>query len=286
MPCKSSSTSPPKPSIGQMRISAQENLVPGASLQEKFELLADLGYNGVEVRAKGSFAFRERLPELNAAVKDGVVISSACIEMSNFIGDFDAERRADAIDNLRSQLEVVGELGGVGVVAPASYGMFSCRLPPYIPPRSPEDDRRLLLDALSQLGPVANSAGTALLFEPLNRYEDYMVNTLGQGAELIEAAGCGGLKLCADFYHLNIEEDDPVRSVVRFAGHVGHVHLSDSNRHQPGAGHVDWRGTMAALTSVGYSGWMVLECRPRPDAMVALRQCIETVTEACLAQAV
>ena len=65
-----------------------------------------------------------------------------------------------------------------------------------------------------------------------------MVNTLAQGAELIAAAGSRGVRLLADTYHMNIEEDDLCEALRASAGVLGAVHLSDSNRHQPGAGHV------------------------------------------------
>ncbi len=55
---------------------------------------------------------------------------------------------------LKSQLSVMAEIGGRGAMTPASYGMFSRRLPPFEPPRSPEQDRQILVDALE------SSAGT------------------------------------------------------------------------------------------------------------------------------
>ncbi len=47
------------------------------------------------------------------------------------------------------------------------------------------------------------------MLEPLNRYEDHMLNRLGQGVELSKAAGRNSLKVMGDLFHMNIEEDDP-----------------------------------------------------------------------------
>ena len=52
-----------------------------------------------------------------------------CVNMDHFIGDFDLERRRDAITNMKSLLSTIGAIGGRGAVTPASYGMFSARLP-------------------------------------------------------------------------------------------------------------------------------------------------------------
>ena len=94
----------------------------------------------------------------------------------------------------------------------------------------------MLLDGLAELGAHAEQAGVVLLLEPLNRYEDHMVNTVAQAAELIAEAGSAGVRILADTYHMNIEEDDPCAALRSVAGVLGAVHLSDSNRHQPGTG--------------------------------------------------
>jgi sugar phosphate isomerase/epimerase len=171
---------------------------------------------------------------------------------------------------MRSQLSVIAELGGVGAVTPASYGMFSRRLPPFEPPRSAAEDREVLLAGLSALGEHAASEGVTLFLEPLNRYEDHMVNRLEQAADLIEAVGLDSVRIAADTYHMNIEEDDPSAALVTWGRFVGHVQVSDSNRLQPGAGHLDWPGVLAALKDIGYAGDLALESRLRGDPVEAV----------------
>ncbi|WP_448626467.1 TIM barrel protein [Geodermatophilus sp. URMC 64] len=249
-----------------MRLAVQEQVLPGSTMQAKWETALAWGFDGIELRGQGGHALRERLPELRAAQRDGVVLPTVCVEMDHFIGDFDADRRADAVANMASQLEVIGELGGVGAMTPASWGMFSRRLPPFTPPRSAEEDREVLLDALHRLGGVAERAGTLLLLEPLNRYEDHMVNTLAQAAELGEATGLQSVAVGADTYHMNIEEADPLAALRGIADRLGHVQLSDSNRLEPGAGHLDWAALLRCLDAIGYDGWLAFECRLSGDA--------------------
>lgn len=267
--------------IDAPRLSVQEQLIPGDSLQEKFETITALGYQGIELRSRGEFEFAGREREIQAAVRDGVVISSACVDMRCFIGDLTPNRRREARENLKSQLAVIARCGGQGVVAPASYGLLSRRLPPYTTPRPAEEDLEIVADALTELGQVAEQEGAFLFLEPLNRYEDFILNTLAQGIDVIGRAGAGGgVRLCADFYHMNIEEEDVAQSIVQAGEYLGHVHVSESNRHEPGTGHTDWLGGMAALLAVGYGGWLALECRPREDLMSCLVTCHETVVRA------
>jgi sugar phosphate isomerase/epimerase len=255
-----------------MKLSCQEQLLPGGSLQEKFEFAQRCGFDGIELRGRGGFAFRERLPELRRAMADGVPMPTVCVEMSHFIGDFDADRRRDAIDNMRSQLSVIAEIGGEAAMTPAAYGMFSRRLPPFEPPRSPEQDRAVLFDALGELGKHAETEGVRMLIEPLNRYEDHMINRLSDAVDLVQAVGSDAVRVVADTYHMNIEEDDPAKAVLTAGPYIKHVQVSDSNRFQPGAGHVDWPAVLGALRATGYDGWLAVECRLRGEPAEALQR--------------
>jgi sugar phosphate isomerase/epimerase len=254
-----------------IKISCQEQLLPGDTLQEKWEFAARAGYDGIELRGRGGFDFERRLPALRQALRDGVPMPSVCVEMLHFFGAFDPDLRRDAIAQLKSQLSVLAALGGGVVGTPAAYGMFSRRLPPFEPPRSPEEDRAVLLAGLSELGDHAAREGTVLVLEPLNRYEDHMVNRLEQAVDLIDAVGLPSLRVMADAYHMNIEEDEPTTALVKAAAHIGHVQVSDSNRFQPGAGHIDWAALLGTLDAIGYDGHLAVECRLRgePTAAVA-----------------
>jgi sugar phosphate isomerase/epimerase len=251
-------------------ITVQEQHLPGDTLEQKFEVAQAWGYDGIELRSKGGFDFASRLPELRRARGNGVVMPTTCVEMSHFIGAFDPELRQDAIAQLRSQLSVMAEIGGLGVMTPASYGMFSRRLPPFEPPRSPEDDHQILVDALGELGEHAESEGVELYLEPLNRYEDHMVNRLADAFALIDEIGGDGVRIVADTYHMNIEESDLAASLQNAAKYLGHVQASDSNRLEPGAGHIDWALFGATLRSIGYTKTVAIESRLSGPADIVL----------------
>ncbi|GAA3343886.1 sugar phosphate isomerase/epimerase [Amorphoplanes nipponensis] len=255
-----------------IKISCQEQLLPGQTLPEKFAFARSAGYDGIELRARGDFAFRDRLPELRRAAREGVIMPSVCVDMAHFLGAFDAGLRRDAVAQLKSQLSVIAEVGGPGAVActPAAWGMFSRRLPPFEPPRSEEEDRAVLLDGLAELGRHAAREGATLVLEPLNRYEDHMVNRLEQAVGLVAEVGLASVRVLADTYHMNIEEDEPSSALVEAAAWLGHVQVSDSNRFQPGAGHLDWAALLGTLDAVGYDGYLALECRLRGEPAAAV----------------
>jgi sugar phosphate isomerase/epimerase len=258
-----------------VKIACLEHLLPGARLQEKWEFAVRAGYDAIELRGRGAYAFRQRLPELRRAVRDGVVLPTVSVDMRHFFGAFDRELRRDAIDQVKSQLSVMADIGGRGVVTPASRGMFSLQLPPFRPPRSAEGDREVLCEGLTELGRHAEKEGVRLFLEPLNRYEDHMVNRLDKAVDLVRTVGTAGLCLsglgvAVDTFHLNIEEDDPALA-LRGAGRlVGHVLVADSNGFQPGAGHLEWSSVLSALSCVGYGGFLTLRSRLRGDEASAV----------------
>lgn len=259
-----------------MKLAVQENLVPGDGVLAKWDLVQRIGYDGVELRGRAGMS--ERLPELRAAYTAGLIAPSICLDGGPFIGAFEASDREVAIAAVVEMLDVGSEIGVRGVVTPAAYGIHSNRLPPFAAPRSAEEDRAVLLDALSRLAEHAALRSVEVWLEPLNRYEDHMVNTLAQGADLVRAVGSPALRLMADLFHMNIEEADMAESLREAGPLIAHVHLADSSRLEPGTGHTDFVTPLAALDAIGFDGWAAIECRfsGAPDesltrALAALR---------------
>lgn len=242
------------------KLAAQESTCEGETLEEKFAFARSVGFDGIELSGRGGGVFVSRISELEAARAAGVIMPSAVAHVDTFIGDFDPGRRRGAIDELKELLSVVAAAGGNGFVTPHAFGLFSRHLPPFTPPRSDEDSRRLLLEALDEVAAHAAALGVVAYLEPLNRFEDFVVNTLADASWYVDEIASPGLAVVADTWHMSIEESD-IGAAIRAAGkRIGHVQLGDSNRLEPGAGHYDWAGTLEALDDIGYDGWLAMEC--------------------------
>ena len=255
-----------------MKLSCQEHLLPGDGILERWEFARGAGFDGIELRGTGDW--NARLDEFRAARERGAVFSSVCLISDRFIGDFDPEVRREATDHMKDLLSGIAELGGTGAVTPAAYGLASKRLPPFTVPRTEEEDQRVLLEALEELGEHAEREGTLVLLEPLNRYEDHMLNRVDQAVELCKEVGRPSVKVMGDLFHMNIEEDE-LGWAIRAAGdYLAHVHLADSSRLQPGTSHTDFAGAFAALREIGFGGYMAMECGIRSNPEEALPESV------------
>ncbi len=244
-----------------VRLAVQEQYLRGESMIEKWHHAQTLGFDAIELRGAGEGRFAARLPELREAAAAGVPMPTVCVEMLHFVGDFDAAKRRDAIEQMKAQLSVMAEIGGRLAMTPASYGMFSTRLPPFVSPRSIADDHAVLIEGFGELAAHAEQVEVVIALEPLNRYENHMINTLAQAAALCAEIGSPWFGIAADTYHMNIEEADPIKALFESAEWIRHIQLSDSYRLEPTAGHIDWSMMLAAIAAIDYADELAYECR-------------------------
>jgi sugar phosphate isomerase/epimerase len=63
---------------------------------------------------------------------------------------------------------------------------------------------------------------------------------------------------------------------------VGHIHLADNHRYQPGSGSLDFKKHFNQLKEDGYNGFLTIECRvrgndPEAEYINALRHLQESL---------
>ena len=127
-----------------------------------------------------------------------------------------------------------------------------------------------LKEELDQLGPRAHALDVPLLYEPLNRYETNLFNTVDDALAFLPTLRTRNVRLLLDLFHMNIEEADMASAIRRAGPMIGHVHFADTNRRAVGMGHLDVGPVAEALRAAGYDGWVSAEVRPLPDAAAAM----------------
>jgi sugar phosphate isomerase/epimerase len=176
--------------------------------------------------------------------------------------------RARAIQFVGATIDLAGRCGASAIIG-SMQGRWGAEA-------SRANTTRLLVEALDELGNRAKPHGVPLIYEPLNRYETNLANTLAEGVQLLGSLRTDNVTLLADLFHMNIEETD-LPAALRAAGrHVGHVHFADSNRRPVGLGHTVFEPIASALRDIGYDRYVSAEAFAYPDPDAAARQTIES----------
>ena len=134
-----------------------------------------------------------------------------------------------------------------------------------------------LAEALADLGAHAARYGVPLLYEPLNRYETNLLNRQLDAAQFLESRRIPNVKLLCNLFHMNIEEVSNAATLRACGPHVGHVHFADSNRQAIGFGHTETASVIAALTAIGFAGYLSGEILPLPNSEAAAAQTIQAI---------
>jgi sugar phosphate isomerase/epimerase len=234
-----------------------------SELTEKFRFIHKCGFDCFEI--DGSLIL-DHFDEIKTAQKNtNLNIVSVCGGYRGWIADFIEERRRFAVDDISKILRKLPDIGAQGIVVPAAWGMFTYRLPPMVSPRSKEGDNDAIHASLRILDQVAKDAGVLIFLEPLNRYQDHMLNLISDAARIIDEGSYKAVKITSDFYHMSIEEDDISNTLEKYQEYLGHVHIAENHRYQPGTGSIDFKRHLKTLQRIGYTGPLVNEGRIRGE---------------------
>ncbi len=242
-----------------------EPVVPGDTLEERLANLEAAGYQGIQLN-RASTALG--LPAIKQALAGSSIKLLIYGKGGRILGPDQATRDA-AVADISEGLREAAELGVVGSI------LVPIRVQPEIEP-PPEGsgktvtdlEREILIEQLAKIAPVAEEVGTPIILEPLNRYESHLLKSLNDAAEICRAVGSPGIRMMGDFFHMNIEDDDMGQAIENAADVLAYIHLADSNRFEPGTGHLDFKPGFAALKRIGYDGYMTLECKIKGGASV------------------
>ncbi|WP_347553228.1 sugar phosphate isomerase/epimerase (plasmid) [Pseudalkalibacillus hwajinpoensis] len=246
-----------------MKLATQNQSFFPESIKEKFHYIKELGFDAFEVDGKLLINHKEEIKQ--AIDETGVVVNAACGGYDGWIGDFSEERRRKGLKQITEILKAVQYVGGKGLVVPAAWGMYTYRLPPMESPRSKEGDWKAVSDSLIYLEQVSENTNTTIYLEPLNRYQDHMINTIADARKYIEENRLQHTKIIGDLYHMNIEEDNLSESLHTNRDLIAHIHLADNHRYQPGSGSIDFQKCFEQLRNDNYQGFLTIECRIRGE---------------------
>jgi len=149
---------------------------------------------------------------------------------------------------------------GVKIIVFGSSG--SRRLPPGFPREKAVEQ---FVSLLKKMGPLAEPYGITVVIEPLRYKEDNFINTVLQGAEIVERVNHPHIRLLFDIYHMMQNNEDP-KDLIKVGHLLRHAHIGEKEkRTAPGVIGDDFRPFFRAMRAINYSGRVSIEGRWKPE---------------------
>lgn len=159
-----------------------------------------------------------------------------------------------AIDYLKLALDKTKEIGALALSG-VTYGGIGERTG--FPPTASEIDN--VARTLEAAAGYAGKIGLDFGIEPVNRYENHILNTGWQAVAMIERIGADNIFIHLDTYHMNIEEKGAGNGILDARKYLRYIHLSESDRGTPGEGTCDWDEIFASLRAISFTGGLAME---------------------------
>ncbi len=245
-------------------------------LEAEIRKSAELGYDGVELAVREpeilDVEFIKTLLQKYNLKVPAIGTGQAFGEEGLSFTDNSKEVRALAIDRIKAHIRLAEQLD-TNVIIGLIRGRGSEKV------SENEAMQELMKKALKECSLYALDKNVKLFLEPLNRYESLLINTISEGIELIKELECENLQLLIDTFHMNIEEVSLYGSIAKARAYTGHVHFADSNRHAPGAGHLEFIDIVNLLIQLEYTGYISMEMLPLPTPDRAAKMSMNHVKE-------
>ena len=112
-----------------------------------------------------------------------------------------------------------------------------------------------------------------LFVEPLNarRFPGYLIQTVKQARDVIEAVGLPNVALQFDCYHVQITEGNLATRFIENFNLIKHIQIAGvPERHEPNIGEINYPYLFDIFEKSGYSGWIGCEYNPKTTVKAGL----------------
>jgi hydroxypyruvate isomerase len=138
---------------------------------------------------------------------------------------------------------------------------------------NPTTAAALYANNLAWAAEKAVAQGVKIVIEPINHRDmpGFHLNTMAQGAALVDAIGFDRLGLQFDVYHCQVTEGDITKRMAKFLPVIAHMQIADvPARNEPGTGEIGWPYVFAQMDALGYTGFVGCEYRPKGETVAGL----------------
>ncbi|MFY4776318.1 TIM barrel protein [Metabacillus sp. RGM 3146] len=225
-------------------------------LSKSVNRLARYGYDAIDLYGEPS-AYNYN--DVRRILKDNdLAVSSICAIYTNErdLAHPDGKVRQNAQEYVKNVIEMAAEVGAktIGITPTACMKTQ--------PLTNREDEIKWAVEGIQEAAELAESYKISLVLETWNRYEHYWLNKIDDCLELMKQVNRKNVGVMGDTFHMNLEEISISDSLNKAGSHLLNIHLADSNRAAPGAGHLDFVPVIQALKDIDYQGYISYELLP------------------------
>lgn len=217
--------------------------------------LKDFGYDGVQVPViEGEVNHYKKLGVLLEEIGLEPSVLSIIPDTERNIISADPQERANGLNHLKWAVDCTKALGATQLGGPLyqTLGHFSGAAPT-------EQEFEWAIEAHRAAGDYAQEAGIKIVLETVNRFESYLINTMGDLKNYLERVNHPAVTGMYDTFHANLEEKDVTGCIRHSASWIEYVHISENDRGTPGKGHIDFPAVFKELKAINYDGWLTIE---------------------------
>lgn len=219
-----------------------------------FDRLKRMGFDGLEIFLNHPESLpMEKIKEKMNETGMECTLSVGLGKEQNLISPDKGARNA-GVAFLKEGVDVACELGSdvISGVIYAAWGEFTGKM-------RTEDEWNYSKECLLKVAEYAEGKDVVLALEPVNRFETYFLNTIEDTRKMVEEINHPNIRIHADTFHMNIEEESFYGAIKTAGEYLYHVHLCENNRGIPGTGHIPWDDVFRALRELNYDRWAVVE---------------------------
>ena len=253
----------------------------GFSIGQQAEIAKALGYQGLEL-APGTLGKqphtldRDSLKDVRQRIENQGLRTTGLHWLLAPYPDASIVDRSKVTETegiLLSLIDQCAALGGTVLV----HGSPSSR---QVPSSVSNDEAKdVVAGRFSRLACRALDQGVCYCSEPLSRSETGFINTVAEGAKLVEQVGSPAFQTMIDTSAAGLAEELSVAALIEtwvLSGSIAHIQVNDTNRGAPGTGDDPFNDIVAALRRVGWS---------KPIAVEPFRSVVNAVATAAIGAA-
>ena len=242
-------------------------------LDKSFSDLSALGYDGVELMTLNpselDWDFVKKEAEKNhldiALVCTGEIFGQLGLSYTNP----KEENRKEAIRRSKEIIDFASYLGA-NINIGRIRGQYCSEL-------TKEETYKYAVEAFLALADYSIKKNVMIALETVTIMQTNFINTLEEGAAMVDAVDRPNFKLMMDIFHLNLEEKDVIEAIKKYSPYNIHVHLADNNRRYPGHCGLNFEKIFTTFKECGYDGNFCTEIFQIPNQEEAAKGAIEYV---------